>query len=58
MSERRGVTFERLARMKAEYADDDDVLDVVHAVEQLANENDQLHRANAEWAERCGGTDG
>ena len=42
MSERRGVTFERLDRMKREYADDDDVLDVVHAVEQLANESKQL----------------
>lgn len=37
MSERRGVTFERLARMKREYADDDDVLDVVAATEHLAN---------------------
>lgn len=36
MSERRGVTFERLARMKEEYAADDDVLDVISAVERLA----------------------
>jgi chromosome segregation ATPase len=36
MGERRGVTFERLNRMEREYADDDDVLDVIAAVKHLA----------------------
>lgn len=36
MSERRGVTFERLDRMEKEYADNDDVLDVIDAVRHLA----------------------
>lgn len=44
MSERRGVTFERLYRMEKEYAEDDDVLDVIAAVRHLSMVNDALRQ--------------
>jgi chromosome segregation ATPase len=48
VSERRGVTFERLNRMECEYADDDDVLDVISAVKHLAPQVEDLQRQLAE----------